>query len=150
MAALIWLILLLKPESRAADYRAFLNKRGKNLLHAYLKFTLRMCLRKQRKGPGETELWLFSHSLSLCLFHTNWPKKSQKKKMSRDDSGTHFSNELLRAHFYFSAVFWAHAKEPYMPYMCFSQSMIKDQTQLGSLKGIGYTKHDIILGILCT
>ena len=26
---LIWLILLLKPETRAADYRAFLNKRGK-------------------------------------------------------------------------------------------------------------------------
>ena len=28
---LIWLILLLKPETRAADYRAFLNKRGKEL-----------------------------------------------------------------------------------------------------------------------
>lgn len=26
---LVWLILLLKPESRAADYRAFHNKRGK-------------------------------------------------------------------------------------------------------------------------
>ena len=37
---LIWLILLLKPETNAADYRAFLNKRGKEMSNIHVIYLL--------------------------------------------------------------------------------------------------------------
>ena len=78
---LIWLILLLKPETRAADYRAFLNKRGKTyksstVVENHRKSLIQHCERSELRLQFEKyqmrHIGWFSNTVIMFDFWEFW------------------------------------------------------------------------------
>ena len=109
---LIWLILLLKPEFRAADYRAMLDKKGK-LVHEYyytffwqkvynicMHYTI--CIQNSSQG---TFSWVSFRDLIKEYQHKN----AKAKYIGLNSKKAMFGRSpLFKLYFFLKSLFWTY------------------------------------------